>query len=150
MRLHLGVVDLPYNLPGGRGRRRRGRASRTSTGDVAGFLEKRYGVMETFFAAHSKDVVQAMEGSLSGTLENLLLGAPTAGASFGAATADIERQFRQFLTNREMDGLPGVPTQAALQGVNRRLKVRRGAMRPSFIDTGLYQQSFTAWVDDAA
>ena len=150
MRLHLGVIDVTYHLPTGKGRRRRSRAGRTSTGDVANFLEKRYGVMETFFSVHSRDVVQAMESSLSGALENLLLGAPTTGTSFGAATSEVERQFRQFLSNREMDGLPGVPTQAAQRGVNRRLKVRRGAMRPSYIDTGLYQQSFTAWVDDAA
>jgi hypothetical protein len=141
---------MPYNLSSGRSnRRRRSRASQKTTGDVAEILEARYGIMETFFNAHSRDIVQAMEGSLSGTLENLLLGAPTAGASFGAATAEIEREFRQFLSNREMDGMPGIPTQAAMMGVNRRLKVRRGAMRPSFVDTGLYQQSFTAWVDDA-
>jgi len=44
-------------------------------------------------------------------------------------------------------GYPGVPTRAALMGVNSRLKKRRGKRRPSFRDTGLYQASFMAWVD---
>jgi hypothetical protein len=148
VRLHLGVVDVPYVASSGRSNRRRGKGTRMTTGGVAAILESRYGIMETFFNAHSRDIVGAMESSLSGAMENLLLGAPTAGASFGSATSEIEREFRMFLSNREMDGQPGIPTQAALMGVNRRLKVRRGAMRPSFVDTGLFSSNFTAWVSD--
>jgi hypothetical protein len=38
---------------------------------------------------------------------------------------------------------------AALHGVSHRFKhpYARRARRPSFIDTGLYQNSFAAWVD---
>jgi len=44
-------------------------------------------------------------------------------------------------------GIPGVPTKAALRGVNHRLKhpYRRRGARPSFVDTSLYMSSFKAW-----
>jgi hypothetical protein len=66
--------------------------------------------------------------------------------------AEIEERFKDFLSLQEMDklGVPGVPTEAAKKGKSSRFKRRRskgGAPRPSFIDTGLYQSSFKAWVD---
>jgi hypothetical protein len=51
---------------------------------------------------------------------------------------------------KEMDrlGYPGVPTKASLDGVSHRFKNKRGAPgRPSFSDTGLYEDSFVAWID---
>ena len=44
----------------------------------------------------------------------------------------------------------GVPTQAALEGKNSRLKVERGERRPSFIDGGLFKSSFVAWIGNDA
>ena len=79
---------------------------------------------------------------------------------FATASADIEASFKQFLDSQEIEriGYPGVPTQAALDGVrtsyknptgnkNKRGKRVKHPRRPSFIDTGLYEDSMKAWID---
>jgi hypothetical protein len=150
MILHLGVIDLPYNQPPtGKRRRRKVAAGTQTTGDVAGWLENRYHVMEIFFEEHVEDVATDLEDGLAGALESLMIGAPASLDAFGTATSKIDDRFKKFLSDREMEGLgyPGVPTEAARKGVNRRLKVKRGSPRPSFVDTGLYMASFKSWVD---
>ena len=151
MRLHLGVIDVPYAQAPSKRRRRKVRAGTQTTGDVAGWLEDRYHVMEHFWNLHADDVVQALEGSLQGAIDNLLMGAPMSVSAFGQAETAIEDRFKRMLAERELDvlGFPGIPTGAAQRGVSHRHKrpnVRRGP-RPSFIDTGLYQASFKAWVE---
>ena len=63
----------------------------------------------------------------------------------------IQARFKTYLESEEIAGTatPGVPTLAARHGVNHRLKhpYRKRAARPSFVDTGLYQSSFKAWID---
>jgi hypothetical protein len=61
----------------------------------------------------------------------------------------IDDTFHKFLDSKEMEtlGIPGVPTAAALKGVSHRLKLKKGAPRPSFIDTGMYQAHFKSWVE---
>ena len=79
-----------------------------------------------------------------------MMGAPVdAGSPFAAGESQIENRFKQFLSLREVEklGIPGVPTKAALAGVSHRFKGKKGGRRPSFIDTGLYQASFKAWID---
>ena len=109
MRLHLGVLDVPY--------KQGSNSSPETTGDVAEILENRYHPIEIFYEEH----------------------------------ANIETRFRHFLSQKEMDslGVPGVPTKAALAGVSHRFKhpYAKRAPRPSFIDTGLYEASFRAWVE---
>lgn len=144
--LHLGVIDQPY-------------ADGATTGDVAEILEDKYHVMEVFFESRINDVTDALEKSIQGALDALDMGAPVENIDpFGSATADIEAAFRHFLDSKEIEslGIPGVPTQAALDGVSHRFKnprykktkggkkVKR-APRPSFIDTGLYEASMKAW-----
>ena len=136
MILHLGVMDVPYATAGG-----------TTTSDVAVWLENRYHVMETFFRLHGTEVAADLEKSLSDALDSLLMGAPPGIAPFGAGTSQIEQRFRDFITNKEMDGATGVPTLASLEGVSKRFKRKRGPVRPSFVDTGLYENSFRAWLD---
>ena len=148
MILHLGVIDQPYTPPPRRGR---SKTRTVTTGDVAGWLETRYHVMEVFAQEHAADIASDIEQSLTGTIQSLLMGAPPSIDAFGAATSAIEQRFRQFIDTKEMErlGYPGVPTQAALMGVSHRFKrpyVRRPP-RPSFQDTGLYETSFKAWVD---
>lgn len=152
--LHLGVVDVPYaHNPELKPKQRKKRSASTmTTGDVADILEAKYHVMRIFFETHKADIAKDLESSLEGALENLLLGAPLGANAFAAAEGDVEKRFKDFLTNREMEGLgyPGVPTQAALDGVNHRLKHpyrKSNPRRPSFVDTGLYENSFRAWVD---
>lgn len=151
MILHLGVADVPYSYPG-RTKRSRKVTPGTTTGDVAEILEAKYHVMENFFQVHSGRIARDLENSLKGALENLLLGSPAPTSPFNEGTAKIEDSFKKFLSMRGMEklGYPGVPTQAALDGVNHRLShpnAKANKRRPSFIDTGLYQSSFKAWVD---
>lgn len=149
--LHLGVIDIPYAQAPRKYRGKRVSGTQT-TGDVAGWLETRYGVMQAFFDAKKAVVVDAIEDGLLGALENMMTGrAPLSQDPFGSATSKIDDAFKQFVSTKEVEalGIPGVPTGAAQRGVNHRLKrpyVRRQP-RPSFIDTGLYQASFKSWVD---
>ena len=161
LRLHLGVVDVPYSEPTPRPRRAsRGKPARPrkvasgtqTTGDVATWLENRYQVMAIFAYLHEKEIKAAIEEGLVGELENRLMDAPPNRDAFGAATSQIETVFRDFLDNDEIAKLgmvPGVPTAAALRGVNHRMMhpYARRAARPSFLDTGLYSASFRAWIE---
>ena len=146
--LHLGVIDQPYDNSVG-----------ATTGMVAEILEDKYHVMEVFFEARTGDIAAALERSIQGALDALAMDAPVEGIDpFGGASGEIEMAFRQFLDSKEIEslGIPGVPTQAALDGVSQRFKNPRykktksgkkikRAPRPSFIDTGLYEASMKAW-----
>lgn len=152
MILHLGVIDIPYAQAPPRRRARKVTSGTQTTGDVAGWLENKYGVMQSFYDTKKDQVAAAIENGLQGALENMMMGRSSFAVDpFGAATSTIEDSFKQFLATKEIEGLgiAGVPTQAALRGVSHRMKrpYARRAPRPSFIDTGLYQSSFKAWVD---
>jgi hypothetical protein len=136
--LHLGVIDQPY-----------GDGDVATTGEVAQYLENKYHVMEIFFEQHKRDIAGDLENSVKASMESLLMGAPATPTPYAEAAGKIEHGFKQFLSLKEMDGLgyPGVPTKAAMMGVNHRMKIRHGSPRPSFIDTGLYESSFKCWVD---
>jgi len=149
MQLVLGVIDLPYSENPNAG-------PVEMTGEVAQKLERNYGVMQFFFDAHSDFVAQSLEESFAGSLANALLGQPRQAdaALFNHACGEIENRFKQFLSAKEMDGkVNGVPTKASLLGISSRFKDRgnrkkKRGPRPSFIDTGLYQSSFKAWVEE--
>lgn len=156
--LHLGVVDVAYvdaeTPAASRKRIKAGKppaANEMTTGDVAEILEAKYHVMQVFYELHKDDVAKDFEHSVAGALETVMLGGPPSADPFGDATGKIEERFRDFLTNREMErlGYQGVPTQAAIDGVNHRKKhpySSKNKRRPSFVDTGLYQASFKAEV----
>jgi hypothetical protein len=162
--LCLGVIDLPYaDEPAPAKRVAKARAGKQkpkvnksetagaqTTGDVAEILEAKYHIVEIFYETHEEDIGEMFAESLSGTLEALLMGAPATLNPFGEATSVIDSSFKDFLSNEEMasTGTPGVPTKAALRGVNHRLKLKSGPRRPSFIDTGQYQNSFISWVEN--
>ena len=123
-----------------------------TTGDVAGFLENRYHIMELFWETHHQEITDLLTESVAGHLENLLAGAPMLVENpFMGGSEGIENLFRKFLSDREVEnlGIPGVPTKAALEGVSARFKsgYNPKGRRPSFIDTGLYEAAFRAWAD---
>lgn len=136
--LHLGVIDIPYAGELG-----------TTTGDVASFLETKYGVMQRFFDLHENDIATVMTDGLRNTIEDIVAGAPATLDPYGTAMNKIGQEFRVYIDIEEITktGVPGVPTQAALIGKSKRFKRQRGPRRPSFIDSGDYQQSFSSWVE---
>ena len=157
--LHFGVADVPYGSayqaatskrPGPHpGPAQQIAMNRTTTGDVAEILEARYGIMQRFFELHEAEIVRAVEEVIEDKLEALLSGRPIEQGLFQTGDfTEIEQAFRKMLDDRELDGrVPGVPTQASLQGVSHRMKhpyAKRGP-RPSVIDTGLYQATFRVW-----
>jgi len=123
-----------------------------TTGEVADILEKKYGVMEVFFEAHEDEISEALTDSVDKAIETLKLGDGAVVLNFKTAEAKIEAMFKQFLESEEIEqmGIEGVPTKAAIRGISHRKAhpYKKGNdRRPSFIDTGTYQQNFKAWVD---
>lgn len=151
MKLHLGVIELPYvdvATPSAKGAA--AAASTVNTADVARWLEEDYHVMEVFYELHKQEIADALALSMNDSLQNFMLGAKVPENPLLQAESTIEMLFRKFIEMQEMDslGIPGVPTQASLDGVNHRFKsgYQKGS-RPSFRDTGLYESSFKAWFD---
>jgi hypothetical protein len=156
MKLVLGVVDIPYSdeAPPHRVAHKKGSPinpapaqTRHTTGEVAAYLEEHYQILERF-AEKNKDLIEhELMKSVQGSLLNLLMGAPLDSMPFAEGTEAIAEAFRQFLDREELAGMgvPGVPTQAALRGVNPRLKGGHGPRRPSFVATGTYQRCMKAW-----
>lgn len=138
--LHLGVFDLPH--PGG------GKAG-TTTGDLADILESKYGLYSVYIEANFDKIADQVAESLGDAMDNILAGAPVPENPFADAEQEVAAGFVTFLDTSEIEkiGVRGTPTEAALKGVNHRLKMNKGARRPSFIDTGTLRAATTAWVD---
>ena len=119
-----------------------------TVGQVADELEKKYGIVETFFILEEDFIVDNFEKAYLNSLE---LG--MTGGSWGVVwdpSLTLEPRFKRSLTSRRFDGIiPGVPTRAATHGVShlRQNPFAPSAPRPSFIDTSLYQRSFKAWTE---
>jgi len=151
-----GVIDLPYadaaSYKEVRARKpKEVRNSSVTTGDVAEILEEHYHVMGNFVELHADQISGDLQDSFAKALNAILDGAPPTFDPAGAAISTIQHRFHEFLQNREMDGrVAGVPTEAAKSGRSKRFKraSKRRKDRPSFVDTGLYDASFIAWVED--
>ena len=163
--LHLGVIDQAYanapietNVP----QAKKGKLNKPikpkvksgeqTTGDVAEWLEDKYHIMQTFADAKLDKIAANLEDALAGSLESMMMGAPPPGNPFAGGESKIEAMFKDFILTQEVEqmGILGVPTQAALDGVNHRLKhpyAKGNPRRPSFVDTSLFVQSFKCWVD---
>lgn len=132
--LHLGVIDIPYQ------------GEDSTTGDVAEYLEGKYRIMQTFFDRHGNEIIAFMTNDLAAGLENMLAGVPPSRDPFAESMSKVHNLFVAFLDNQEMNGMPGVPTRRALEGISKRLKNKKGDPRASFVDTGTYQAAMRAWV----
>lgn len=123
-----------------------------TTVQVAKDLEQRYHIVETFYAIEEKSITKMLEEAFAEELEDVkIMARPSAKSISDAVTDKIEAKFRRSLTSRAYDGvIPGVPTLASLRGVShlRQHPYAARAPRPSFIDTGLYQRTFRAWVTE--
>lgn len=141
MKLHMGVVDIPYADETG-----------MTTFGVAKILEDEYHIFETFARMQEPAIAHVLENSLAGHLEDSLMGKPPGGDPFAAVGEELGQMFRTFLDEDEVRaaGVPGTPTAASLKGVNHRKKGKKnkgGSPRPSFIDTGLYRSTGKFWID---
>lgn len=141
--LHLGVIESKYANS----------KESTDTGDVASILEKNYGVLTGFAVTNSQQIADTLADSYAGALETIVMGG-MAGNPASSAMSKISTMMKKYISSREAEWVlaPGVkghpvPTAAALKGVNHRLKSKRGARRPSFRDTGLYENSLIAWME---
>ena len=155
--LHLGVVDVGYSDKEG---------SKT-TGEVAEHLENKYHIMRAFFELYETQIGDILADQVAGAIESIAQGAPPprlgkdvftqlggrslAGRSFGGK---IEDKFRMFLDAGEMQRLLPPKYQVSektLKTSSRRKQKQKQnkdkPSRPAFVDTGLYQASFRAWVD---
>lgn len=143
MKIHLGVIEQKYANS----------KESVGTGDVAEILEDHYGILQTFVNWNIKDIAKDMASSLAGSLETMMMGGPH-GDPFAAAMDKTQTRAKKFISSQEAErriisGRWPVPTGAALKGINHRKKnPRTGIRRPSFIDTGLYQNSLKAWVEE--
>ena len=156
--LHLGVNDLPYAQGPIAPRRVVHRVTKhgavrtftaassgqQTTGDVAEILEDKYHILETFVETYREEIGDAVAHSIAGAIENMVAGSPAIENPFATAENEIEESMKAFLDLQEMDGIPGVPTAAALRGKSKRFKRNKGAPRPSFEDSGLMQANYRA------
>ncbi|KUZ03016.1 hypothetical protein WS50_12870 [Burkholderia territorii] len=139
MEIHLGVIEQAYK-------------NGTTVPEVAQYLEDDYGVMQVFVDLHIKEISESVAQAVSDAMDDQMMGLPVSPDIYQASMEEIQSAFRNFLDNEEYpaQSFPQVPTQAALDGVNHRLLhpyTSKNPSRPSFIDTGEYQNSFRAWVE---
>jgi hypothetical protein len=167
--LHLGVIDQPYAIKVPeqarrvRARSKRGGPIRASTAapsggesvyDVANILEEKYHVMEIFFEETQQAIADSIASALTDSLDRLIqTGAAPEDIFPREGQPEIQTAFNAFIDLRMMDGIQGgVPTGAAKRGVNHNLAhpyAKSNPERPSFKDTGLYRDSFRAWVEQS-
>ena len=157
MKLELGVLDVAYSGANGK-------SGTDTTGEVAEVLEAKYYVMETFFELRRDEIADWLAESVADEIENVMNGNRPNFTPTMAAEQKIEAEFRAFLDAGEMSKLVGSLSEgesaafdwsktfdsAGKRGVNHRKKAgvnKNNAARPAFIDTGLYQTSFRAWVE---
>ena len=161
--LVLGVANMPYvdaDPPKKVGKAKKGKANKPkksaapkgdpqTTGEVAKILEDKYQVMEHYVQDAMPFIQNEMIKALEASIVNLNPGLPVQSTPFNDSNDAIAQNFREFLDNSVIEhmGVPGVPTQAAKDGVQSRYKLFKGPRRPSFVDSGTYQAYMKVWVE---
>ena len=139
MILHLGVNDVAYADPDAPGA--------ITTGEVGAILEDKYHVMRVFYETYQRKIVEAVAQEMQARLNAMLEGNPN--AVVGEIMIDaIHAMFSNYLDLDEWQQITGQVIMAAQGGMNYRKKSKKSNARPAFIDTGLYQRSMRAWLDD--
>lgn len=141
MKLLLGVNDVAYTDPGSN------RA--TTTGDVAVYLEDDYHVMRTFLELNEQDIGEQLANAMAGEIESLGQGKPPH-LDMSGPMSRIEESFRDYLDRGDWKKASGQMIAAAEAGVSHRKKkpyAKKNKERTAFVDTGLYQASFRAWLE---
>jgi len=142
--LHLGVENAAYSDPDAKGI--------TTTEGVAKVLEAKYHVMRVFIEAHGQEIADDIGKALADDLSALMHGEKISAIPLDGAMHIIEKRFNDYLDADEWQQTTGQVIAAAQNGVSHRFKKAGGVSgkqrgpRPAFIDTGLYQASFRAWI----
>ena len=139
MKLHLGEDEVGYDYNPNK-----------TTGEVAEVLEKKYHIMETFFDTYSQPVADDLANEMAARLERLMAGDQRLASPLAGIGVRIEARFREFLWSYQAEavGIPGTPTQWALEGRTNRRGAPRTGRRQSFVDTKAYKDNFRAWVEE--
>jgi len=165
--IHLGVIEQPYPTPERAVPRQAPKKPRRrplkrpiqqrlplghhqTTYTVALRLEEKYKVLGRLFDRHRGAIAKSMADEVAGQLVNIMAGGPQGPLNMAGAMSETTNFLKQGIALQELDGFPGIPTQASLLGINHRLKhpyARSNPPRPSFIDYSLYQGSIIAWFD---
>lgn len=145
IKLHLGVIEAKYA----------NNKESVGTGDVATFLENKYGVLGAFVDTYKQKIAKDIAGSVQSQINSIMMGAPP-GNPLAQAEQDITANAKGFISSGEAERvLSGmgptrypVPTRAAIDRKSSRFKEgKKPGSRPSFIDTGLYEGSLITWSD---
>lgn len=135
MILHLGVDDLPYAEKGS-----------DTTGDVAEWLENKFGVMQIFADDNQAKIAAYLEDGLAGAMESVLAGAPENFDVFGSAMNKIKARFSDFI-DLEESGVVTKAKQAPKSGPRKKRQYRKVDAKTTFVESGGYRNSFMAWVE---
>lgn len=105
--------------------------------------------MRTFVELHESEIGDLLRDAMAGELESITQGKP---AMFDVAgpVGKIESEFRDYLDKGEWRTASGQVIQAAEAGISHRRKkshAKKNPKRQAFVDTGLYQASFRAWLE---
>lgn len=137
MKLDLGVWNIAYSDPDIK--------NATTTEQVAEILEKKYGVMQTFFDTYKEEIGEQVVDGLIDILESRLQGAPAVALN-DIPLPKIEKMFSNYLSRDEWQKITGQVIMAAKLGISHRKKgKKRKGPREAFVDSGTYQKSFAAW-----
>lgn len=138
MKLNLGVLDVGYTAG----------TTPTTTAKVARILEDQYHVMESFYELHKREIHEALNDAVLGAVGDMLADAQP---RFNLPLDTIKRQFNDYLDSGEWEQVSGQYIEAAHN--RHRVHHRDGSTEMSrrsnraFVRTGLYEQSFRAWID---
>ena len=164
--LHLGVNEIPYveaprkprraaQVRPGKQKPRKpikgeARGATVTTGDVGGYLESKYHLMETFFEVKEEEIGEICAKNMARIVDDLLAGLPVQNQDpFAASMSEVEAMFKDWITTGEAErvGIPGTPTKASIarRSLRFKKKVSQGP-RPSVVDSSLFESSFRAWV----
>ncbi|HSY75450.1 MAG TPA: hypothetical protein VK890_01260 [Bacteroidia bacterium] len=163
--LHFGFVQTPYTSEtrfrpatsakaAEKLKRKRGFRSTMTADKLANILEAKYNIVHTFSEVHDEDIRDIINNGFKEVAERMILerkGHSKASLKnlMKSATRQVEELFKAFLDNEEMNGrVEGVPSKAATKGKlgGRGRITRSGIARPTFVNTGIYKNSFRAWI----
>ena len=138
MKLHLGIIDLPYS----------DRPESETTVKVAELLEEKYGVMQKFYDIHGGDIAADIADGIAGALENIIAGKKNANL-FAGAMSKTEKRFRGYIDNQEHGiHLKKMEPGQAKAGARKKRQYKRVKETTAFVDSGLYRKMFRSWIEE--